>query len=225
MVSEETEQTAADARQDEAIRSLKSVDRLQLVIAVAAILVSVASFYVAYLTSQSEAQQVKAATWPYLQFEHGNFDEPTATHRVSAVLLNSGVGPAMVKSFQISYQGTLYNSASDLMDACCSIPDADLGEGETYKIQYSTNIMAPRLIPAGGSITYLFARREWNDLRIYNALDRNRWDFEAQACYCSLLGDCYETDFKAEPREVKACVAVPTKMQIPDGEEPPSDAK
>ena len=40
----------------------------------------------------------------------------------------------------------------------------------------------------------------------YELLDREaRFKVEAKACYCSVLEDCWFTDFKNRAREVKSC--------------------
>ena len=47
---------------------------------------------------------------------------------------------------------------------------------------------------------------------LYEFLDREaRSKVEAEACYCSVLDECWLTDFKNQPREVKACERIPEK--------------
>ncbi|MFC1690280.1 hypothetical protein ACFL07_11610 [Pseudomonadota bacterium] len=56
---------------------LVSSERLNFIIAVCAILISGASFYATFLQANSAEQQVKAMTWPLIEFTHSNFDVET----------------------------------------------------------------------------------------------------------------------------------------------------
>ena len=81
-----------------------STERLSLVLAICAILVSVASFYATYLQADSAKKQVKAMTLPLLQFHHGNYAEQDDKQRLTFGLKNAGVGPAIIKSVMLKYK-------------------------------------------------------------------------------------------------------------------------
>ncbi|MEI8643908.1 hypothetical protein P4S60_16800 [Pseudoalteromonas sp. Hal040] len=50
-------------------------ERLNLFLALCAIIISAASFYATYLQASAAERQVKAATWPWLEVMTGNFNE------------------------------------------------------------------------------------------------------------------------------------------------------
>jgi hypothetical protein len=49
---------------------------------------------------------------------------------------------------------------------------------------------------------------------LYRQLDTDaRFKIEAEGCYCSVLDECWITDFKNRPRSVKACEPIPDNQR------------
>ncbi|MDT8429359.1 MAG: hypothetical protein RQ757_11390 [Pseudomonadales bacterium] len=79
-------------------------ERLNLVIAICAILISAASFYATFLQADSAEKQVRAMTLPLLQFDHGNYNSNLNQRIIHFTLSNAGVGPAIIHSIQLAYR-------------------------------------------------------------------------------------------------------------------------
>jgi hypothetical protein len=188
----------------------KSVfENLNLILAICAIAISAASFYATYIQAEAAEKQVKAATWPFLQFGSGNINEENELE-ISLNIHNGGVGPAHIKSFQLHYKNKKYQHAKSWVRDCCShgAPFLDSITEESL----NTTIGLPRT----GKVqnTLLSANQEHKFFKML-ATDKNKalWDeinaerhkLSATACYCSLLDICYHTDFKNTPVEVSRC--------------------
>ncbi len=187
-----------------------SKDTLNLVIAVCAVLISGASFYATYLQAQSEEKQVKAATWPYLQISSGNYNLEDEEHRISILLENVGVGPAIVKSFTMSYEDAESSDIYEILTECC-IPE---GEGRSWLVKPEshaevgsilTNSVTNKILPNGSAIAIVQIKKTDTNSQFWELIDVSRWKMKGKACYCSLLDDCYRTDFVNEPVLVNSC--------------------
>lgn len=182
-----------------------SKDTLNLIIAVSAVLISAASFVAAYMQSDAAYRQVKAETWPFLQLENGNIDDDSNEQAVYLRIENVGVGPAKIENFVLTFKDREVHDLGDLLRACC-LEEAKGAEAKSMPISAVTNSVAPTILPAGGGDIKLFkVPYEGNDRALWHALNEVRRELRATSCYCSLLGDCYETDFASEPVEVDAC--------------------
>lgn len=71
-------------------------ERLNLFLALCAIIISAASFYATYLQANAAERQVKAATWPWLEVMTGNFNEEKNSEEITFYIKNSGSGPAII---------------------------------------------------------------------------------------------------------------------------------
>lgn len=184
-------------------------DSINLMVAVCAVLISAASFYATYVQSTAAERQVKAETWPYLQINSGNFKIESREFVLYWRMQNAGVGPAHVKSFQMFYDGQAVRSINSVLRLCC------LEEGETpfdengrVTAKFSnvvTGNPVPAIIPAGeDKLVFSVPKTEANE-DLWNKLDIERFKLTATGCYCSLLDECFQTDFESEPVEVDFC--------------------
>ena len=180
------------------LRRLALMDKVQLVIAVSAVLISAASFYATYLQAQSEELQVKAATWPYLEVNTGNFDVEQNQERIYYKLRNSGVGPAILESFELGFDGYFSDNPYDVFARCCVSEGGETG----YVITGGTGT---HILPAGGEILVFRVDRGEDNRAFYERMDTERFNLKARACYCSLLERCYRTDFGGDIEEVPQC--------------------
>lgn len=68
---------------------------------------------------------------------------------------------------------------------------------------------SPGILPAGNrKFAFSMALTDENK-SFWQKLDAARFELTAKACYCSLLGACYETGFYGDPVPVKACLRDP----------------
>lgn len=190
-------------------------DSINLMVAVCAVLISAASFYATYVQSTAAERQVKAETWPYLQILSGNYDIDAEESVLYLRLENAGVGPAHVKTFQLFYQAEPVQNIYELIGRCCveggEVFRDDNGELLPKFRNIISGIPAPNFVPAGDrELVYSIVRNEDN-FALWQQLDVARLGLTATACYCSLLEECFETDFEGEPTEVKFC-KLPSKQ-------------
>ena len=184
-------------------------ERLNLILAICAIAISGASFYATYIQADAAEKQVKAATWPFLKFGTSNVNENDELE-VSFQILNGGVGPAHIKQFKLHYEGKYYTNINSWFKDCCA-------EGFPFiKRLADSPIKETAGIPLTGTVTnsLISAGQESKFFRLL-ATDENRvlWDeinverhkLSAIACYCSLLDNCYKTNFNDDPVEVNSC--------------------
>lgn len=195
------------------LKHLAFMDKVQLIIAMSAIMISMASFYATYLQAESEEHQVKAATWPFLQVSSGNYNADKEKKVLSFALSNVGVGPAYIQNFKLSYNGKTYPAQrlGDLLDDCCS-SEEDAG------IRRPLNLLTGPLtsgsassqaifLPAGDDISLLTLPYSDDHEKFWEKLNTERWNIKPMACYCSLLDQCFVTNFQHDPIEVDSCEA------------------
>lgn len=188
-----------------------SKDTLNLIVAVCAVLISAASFVATYLQSDAAYRQVKAETWPYLQLGSSNYDIQADQKVISFKVENAGVGPAAVKNFTLYYDDQPVETVWHLVQACCA------GEGvdrmSLVKSYMEASPDAP-IVTAGisgqimssGDVSDLFIiPLVPSNAELWGKLDKVRHKLRGKACYCSLLGECYQTNFRSDPVEVKIC--------------------
>ncbi len=181
--------------------------RIEMIVATAAVLISIASFFLAWKQTRAMDAQVKAMTWPYLQLESGNFDDDTHAPEVSLSVRNTGVGPTRVAWFVLTHDGRSIASFGDLALSCCLDPDED--PSRIAEFPGVTNDPSPSLIPAGEERLVFRMPRDGTPETFWKRLDAARWKLRAKACYCSILDECWMTDFESESRSVARCPQAP----------------
>ncbi|MEX0299364.1 MAG: hypothetical protein AB3N28_09860 [Kordiimonas sp.] len=194
-----------------------------MVIAVSAVLISAASFVAAYVQSEAALRQVKAETWPFLQLDHGNTNETGQERGIYFRLVNAGVGPARVKKFQLFYDDKEVRDLQQIIYDCCVSEDVERAAFWQQLVNSGLNIVTdevPPIVPDDSYVQlftfpYNFAWTEetvWPD--VWKKYDKIRSKITASVCYCSLLDECYQSNLKDDPIEVKAC--------YPEGSREPS---
>ncbi len=88
--------------------------------AAAALFVSAVSLWVGIRTENANEQLVAASTWPFLQVGVDNA-LPDGTPFLKFNVLNTGVGPAKIESFEVFWKGKPYRSGRQLMTTCCGL--------------------------------------------------------------------------------------------------------
>ena len=182
---------------------------LDVIVGVSAIFISVVSLVVSLehgrtmreLVTQNE-KLVEASTIPYLDFVSSNLEEGTNKPYFKLTLRNGGVGPAQIDWFQIRYKGVPYRNPDALLHACCGdeLKRSDPKSGTVWYSSVSGNIL-----PVRDTVDPVTLRPEvGND--VLQAAYRALPDIKAKACYCSVLDDCWITDFESHrPTKVEHC--------------------
>ncbi|MBN8727200.1 MAG: hypothetical protein J0H15_05780 [Xanthomonadales bacterium] len=165
--------------------------------AIVASLVGLLALLVAGYTAHIQREQVRAEVWPYLI---GGFTSVDS----ELMWINKGVGPAIVKSVQLRVDGQPRREWREVFDA--------LGfEASGWRQSFlNGNVVSP-----GETVAWLrFADR--GDFDRFMALGQAH-GLGVELCYCSTLGDCWQTRWNQSSREAIAeCRAVPAGHQFGD---------
>jgi hypothetical protein len=184
---------------------------LDLILAGSAIFISIVSVIISIqhghtmekLVAANE-KQVRASTLPILRFTTGNFDSTDKVKMIHFDLANGGTGPALIEWLRIKWNGVPTAGPHDLLERCC-------GNGSSAaSSSIWMNIASGMNLPAADSQRVFYVRSDDSDPDFYKRLDLDaRFKVEAEACYCSVLDECWVTNFKSRATGVKACEAVP----------------
>jgi hypothetical protein len=186
---------------------------LDLIIAGSAIFISVVSLVVSIHHGRTMEQlvaanekQVKASTLPILRYGTGNVTDNQ--RMIHFQLMNGGTGPAIIEWFRLKWNGEPTTGPQDLLERCC-------GRGKPVKIRSAWNDVASgTTLPARDIRNVFGVPAAGVDADVYEFLNREaRFRVEAEACYCSVLEECWLTDFKDQPREVKSCERIPDNQR------------
>jgi hypothetical protein len=190
----------------------------EAVIAVSALMVSVVSLAVGVYQGYLNSQMVAAASWPYLTFETGNADGTGKIDQLAFTISNGGVGPARIETFQLFFDDKPVGDFPALLLTCCALDLRKLFETGNrteitarYGIPF-TNTPTGSVIPAATDRTFITWVKPADEANAkeWHVLDRSRFSrITAAACYCSVLDECWFTDFRSpRPRPVSSCPAV-----------------
>ncbi len=167
------------------------VDRLT---SVAAIIAAMAAVCIAVYEAHIEREQQKKSVWPYLMQDNSRADQ--AYWRF---VENVGLGPALVRSFEIRVGDSVYGNGNEktvwrkVVKALTGSDTAhflytNLGNGSVLRQGQRTDVLK---IPPGPAADSFF---------------QHRGQLHTKACYCSLYGDCWIADSEHEgPRSVGSC--------------------
>lgn len=177
--------------------------------AIGAVIISVASLYVAVLQTRASQQQVKAETWPYLQIDSGNYDLQTNEWMIYYSVVNAGVGPARLENMQLLYDGEPVDGFFDFARRCCEqdvpIPwGPEILESGLIGTVVTAN-PSSLILPSESRIPLFRLTQEEGNRVFWDSINKARNELEARACFCSVLDECWETNFVDEPQLVKQC--------------------
>ncbi|MGN6148558.1 MAG: hypothetical protein ACTHPD_08480 [Rhizomicrobium sp.] len=181
--------------------------------AVAALFVSAVSLWIGIRTEEANEKLVEASTWPFLQIDSSNTDGQN--HSVlSFEVVNSGVGPAKVKTFEVFWKGKPFRTSSELMHDCCgyAFPTVDIAKLEGGSVALVTSArMTKTVIRAGGESPFLNFPLNEKNADAWRKFDseRQNGNIRFRICYCSVFDECFldEADFSGNqgPSRVDTC--------------------
>ena len=182
-------------------------------VAVAALFVSGVSLWVGIRTESANEQLVASGTWPFLQVQIDNAN-PDGKLNLQFHVVNTGVGPAKIESFEVFWKGKPYRSGRQLLKECCGFKNyaATSPEGKSHT-PLLTGTVQGVVLRAGEPETFIRYPLNGDNLAIWNALDHARAGFSYRICYCSVLDECWRNSLVNElyvpgqlhPEHVKAC--------------------
>ncbi len=184
--------------------------KLNFIIAVSAMLLSIASFYATYIQAKAADQQVKAMTYPLIQYSSGNYDKELKASVVNLNLSNHGVGPAIIKTVTFVYSDQLFHSAGEFLEACCEQELLDFKSSDNFddapiESQIYTSVISNIVLPMNSKANILALQKYDINQALWNKINTERFKLKVSVCYCSLLDNCYQTKEAGIINEVKSC--------------------
>jgi hypothetical protein len=147
---------------------------------------------------------VVASTLPLLSMTGNNIDPVTHKPQSKILLMNDGVGPAIIVRFEFRYKGVAYNTPDTLFSACCAQEMSTKGHFFVYG-NVSGGVLPARETRDLITITLLGTGDQ-----LIPAFEEARKDMSFSACYCSVLDECWVTNFdERRPQPVKECKVAP----------------
>ncbi|MEO6579574.1 MAG: hypothetical protein ABIN83_00295 [Sphingomicrobium sp.] len=176
-------------------------DRL---LGLSALFMSVLSLVIAYNQTRMMRQQVAAASWPLIQFSSSNTGPNGPLLGLS--VQNAGVGPAVVKRFEYRYRGHAYNNIWNLLHDCCDYSIREVDPTTKDAGVPLTSFVEGTVIRPGESTTLLEMPLSEPNRSAWLKLDKARFELKFDACYCSVLGECWRSDLvSVDPQKVENC--------------------
>lgn len=190
---------------------------LDLTLALCAMFVSVVSLIVAVRHGATMDRLVAANSWPFLTYGTDNQDAQ-GKPRIALKLINAGVGPARIETFEMWWQGQPVASADEFLTRCCILqPKGPLQLSDLRALHLSVGIVAPAVLRAGDTQEILSLERNDANGDIWQRLDSARLDLSMRACYCSVFDECWVTDLiHTGVKEVPVCPAAKVPFAIPE---------
>ncbi|HLI18012.1 MAG TPA: hypothetical protein VKV22_07055 [Rhodanobacteraceae bacterium] len=163
--------------------------------AIIASLVGLLALVVAGYTAYIQRQQVRAQVWPYLIGANSG-------GRLGLFWINKGVGPAIVRSVEVTVDGKPQSDWKTVVHSI-GLPAAD----------YHQSFLSGNVLSPGENLDWIQFQNKAdydNFLRLEHGPG-----FQIKVCYCSTLGDCWQTGFGGVSRQsVKQCPALPESKQF-----------
>jgi hypothetical protein len=120
------------------------------------------------------------------------------------VLTNKGLGPAVIESFDVTYQGEpVYN-----WDELARRMAAHVGSEKSFEEDYlrsTRSPVSPGLMLEAGGEAFPIQVDDGTDPDGIRLLMRASMDMTISLCFCSLYRDCFRTELFKRPQEVDSC--------------------
>ena len=188
---------------------------IEIIVAVAVTIISVASLFVAVYQGVVMQRQLEASVLPIPTVSHANYDSSEQRYRVTYTLSNRGLGPVDVRWVHFIRDETVYPAPQLFYISLVEGHDAD-PEGRVAAWQrlfddnqVLTSPVAPVLLAPDDQTTFIaFARppEDSPDRAYWERLNAARWETEVLVCYCSVFNQCWIGRFPQNQRDrVNSC--------------------
>jgi hypothetical protein len=159
-------------------------------LAIGAIIIAAVSLWVAFDTERtnrelvaSQRQLVAANSWPFVQISENDHD-PGGGPGITLMLMNQGIGPAKLETFELFWKGKPQRGPEEFLSACCGLP-----AGTDVPIMISsTHSMVLR---AGGILNFIALTSTADGAASVSALRSGLHDLSFRYCYCSVFDECW----------------------------------
>ena len=177
---------------------------MDMAVTATAIIMSLISLQVGVENARTQEKMVAATSRPILFYTTGNRDDEGA-ESISMTIRNVGVGPAFLKHLDVRYQGKSLSGAHDFLLTCCMSP-AERQAGNTAWLGLGTQRVGQSVMPAGDDSLMLRLKKTETNKEVWERLNRARFQVTMNACYCSVLEECWRSDLSGlEPEQVDEC--------------------
>ena len=181
------------------IQAPKPQWRVDIIVSVSAMLVSLATFGIYLYQTKIIHEQARASVYPHLEIVRGynNHDNPFILY-----VRNVGIGPAFLKTMEIEYNGKIYKS-KDFRNACLTgVVVRDVIPAETLS-DYSNGGTLPMVIPAGEKEVFirLNSTKKEDIISLVEIFDNAK----IKVCYASVYKDYWTILKNEQPIECKNC--------------------
>ncbi len=184
---------------------------LDIIVTVSVVFISVLSLVVSIEHGRTMEKMVDqnqklvvASTLPLLTYGWWDLDPVTFKPLERLSLRNDGVGPAIVEKFEVRYKGVVQTNDT-ILKACCA---QYMGKG---KYQSFFGDVSGTVLPARDTRNLMTIKPLGSDYKLLQGFQKVKADMSFHACYCSVLDECWETDFdpSKRPQPVKECKVSP----------------
>jgi hypothetical protein len=179
---------------------------LDMGLALSAFIVSLSSLWLTVHNAHTMERLVTANSYPNIDVNYGNqFDFQDGRGARPALYLslnNSGVGPARLRSVELSFGGKSAASLHEVLDLCCTQEPAAVLPKTDY---WSSGDMSGWMVQAGKEVNLFAWAQAPGDPRWARA-NEVRDKIGVRVCYCSVFEECYvRASERREPVRVNAC--------------------
>lgn len=162
--------------------SAKKGLKSEVIVAVAAIAVSVMTLFVYIYQARIMIAQQHTSVWPHLEVSD-TYTSTDAEQDFYFEVSNKGVGPALVKQTKLTLDGKPYANSMEMLGDL-------LGEKQRDSLWILYSSVSNRVLAPGDQVK-IFHIKNWKGARIPN-IEVKRIRFTV--CYCSIYDDCWSTD-------------------------------
>jgi hypothetical protein len=174
---------------------MKVGDITNSIVSASATIIALVALATGIYQARLSHDQAKAAVWPYLIQGHAH------NNGYAYVVQNVGVGPAIIRSFEVEVNGKIAKNWKDVAEL--------MGLTLNWNNKRSTTFQAGLVLPASSPVVELIELPDTADARQFSA---HASAMQTKICFCSLYGDCWENRSDAfDSRPVKACKEDPAR--------------
>ena len=144
----------------------------EMIVALCALVVSVCSLGIMVYETSLARETQKATVWPQLDISFERIDDS-----FGVVVTNSGIGPAIIKSYKVNYDGEYFSDWASLFKKVNNGNDVS-GWVHSY--------LLTRTISPNQHVKNIYLEKGELASRVFT-----EGKLQIELCYCSVLNDCW----------------------------------